>query len=479
MGGASFSFLEFGAAVVIFFNLSRHLAWRQTVLFLASIGFPLFFTRTPLAFVPLACFLLFGFIALRLMQAGARRSSYLVMLISVILIFIWLKKYSVLPSVLYLRFFYVTLGLSYIFFRVLHLIIDAHQNGLPKRVGFVSYINYTLNFTTFISGPIQRYQEFSAFQLVPKPLTLNVIQAGRAIERIVVGFFKVNVISLILSSIHLTAISTITSPLPWSSRVCQAILLIAVYPVYLYFNFSGYIDIVIGMARLLRIELPENFNRPFESDNAINFWGRWHMTLSMWLKTYVYNNLLIWLMRRYTKQNLEPFLGVFAFFVTFFLVGVWHGSTANFLVFGLLAGGGVSGVKLYQIFMTASLGKKPYRALASTPIYNALARGLNFTWFAITLLWFWSNSAQLSYLLHQVSGSAILAAIFLIFLIASILLEAWERIRAFALSWTWDQEPIVLSRYTRTAWSTALLVVSVGAVLLLNMPAPQIVYKGF
>ena len=99
----------------------------------------------------------------------------------------------------------------------------------------------------------------------------------------------------------------------------------ALFAVYLYANFSGYMDVVIGTARFLRIELPENFHWPFAATGYIDFWGRWHMTLSTWFKTYVYSPLLMTLMRRYPAASAEPYLGVFAYFVTFFFVGVWHG----------------------------------------------------------------------------------------------------------------------------------------------------------
>jgi D-alanyl-lipoteichoic acid acyltransferase DltB (MBOAT superfamily) len=413
------------------------------------------------------------------MQNAATRSSFAVLLVVAIAAFVWLKKYSFVPHVLTLRFFYLTLGLSYIFFRVLHLIIDAWQSSLAERVSAVSYLNYTLNFTTLISGPIQRYRDFAAMQLAPDPLPLKVRIAGRAVERIIAGFFKVNVLSLVLSEMQHSAITAIASPLPFGARVSQAILIIAVYPVYLYCNFSGYIDIVIGMARFLRIELPENFDRPFESDNAMNFWGRWHITLSLWLKTYVYNNLLLAMMRRYRQPGLEPFLGVFAFFVTFFLVGVWHGQTSEFIFFGVLTGGGVSGAKLYQVLMAKMLGRNRYRALSKNVVYNALARGLNFAWFAFTLLWFWSSWTQLADILKRVGAGPVAIALLVIFLGAAVLLEAWERVRALGLAWSWNQQPILLSRYTRTAWSTTLAVISAAVLLLLNTPAPDIVYKGF
>jgi D-alanyl-lipoteichoic acid acyltransferase DltB (MBOAT superfamily) len=479
MGSASLKFLAFGAVVAIVFNLSRRVAWRQAILLLASLSFLLFFSHSPQAFLPLAGFLAFGFGSLRLMQRGVARVGFAVFLIGAIGAFVWLKKYSFVPAPLCLHYSYVTLGLSYIFFRVLHLIIDAKQDALPEQVSLVSYLNYTLNFTTLISGPIQRYQDFASMQLAREPLKLNVIIAGQALERIVIGFFKVNILSLVLSTIRTDALSAITSPLPWGQRIGKATVIIAVYPIYLYCNFSGYIDIVIGLARFLRLELPENFNRPFSSDNFMNFWSRWHITLSQWLKTYVYNPLLIALMGWFPQVRLEPFLGVLAFFVTFFLVGLWHGQTSEFLFFGVLQGAGVSAVKLYQLSMTALMGRIRYKMLSKDPIYNCAARGLTFAWFAFTLLWFWSSWTQIGSILQHVGVGEPVIAMVVICLGAAILLEAWEHLRTLLLSWTWNNDPVISTRYARTVWGTALGVIALAVVALLNGPAPEIVYKGF
>ena len=130
-----------------------------------------------------------------------------------------------------------------------------------------------------------------------------------------------------------------------------AIATVAVYPLYIYCNFSGYIDIVIGIARFLRIQLPENFNRPFSSQNYMIFWSRWHITLSTWFQIYVYGPLCYWTLRRWRSPATEALLNVFAFFLTFFLVGLWHGQTSSFMFFGLLLGLGVSVTKLYQVLM--------------------------------------------------------------------------------------------------------------------------------
>lgn len=479
MGSASFQFLGFAFVAVAVFNLHHSLAWRQTVLLVASLVFLAFFSLNPISYIPLAAFLAFGFISVRLMQRGKRHSAFIPLLIAGIVGFIWLKKYSFIPGPFLLRFPYVTLGLSYIFFRVLHLIIDAKDGAIPGEVGLVSYLNYTLNFTTLISGPIQRYQDFAAMQLASKPLHLDILILGKSLERIIVGFFKVNVLSLFLGMAQTQALNNLTANAGSTDKIRYGIIIAASYPFYLYCNFSGYIDIVIGVARLLRLELPENFNRPFSSDNFMNFWSRWHITLSEWLKTYVYNPLLIVLMRRYSGPSIAPFLGVVAFFVTFFLVGVWHGQTSVFIFFGVLQGLGVSVTKLYQILMAKWLGKKQYRSLANNAVYNLFSRGLTFTWFTFTLLWFWSNWGQLEFIAHRMGAAEIVFSWTCIFLGASLLLGMWEAARSWLLSIEWQHQPVLLSRYTRTVWGTVLVVVAVAIVTLLNAPAPDIVYKAF
>jgi len=244
---------------------------------------------------------------------------------------------------------------------------------------------------------------------------------------------------------------------------------------YLYCNFSGYTDCAIGAGRFLGLVLPENFARPFAATNFIDLWSRWHITLSSWLKTYVYNPLLLISMRHLASPHLEPWLAVAAFFVTFFLVGVWHGQTSEFLFFGVLQGGGVAANKLYQITMTVRLGRRRYRALCENSAYRSLACGMTFAWFAFTLLWFWSNWQQLGTLASTLGGATCLAVGVVLVIIADVSLAALDAVRSrLRLA-----EPVLLSRYVRTVWGTTLVVVSFAVLAVMNMKAPDIVYQAF
>jgi alginate O-acetyltransferase complex protein AlgI len=236
---------------------------------------------------------------------------------------------------------------------------------------------------------------------------------------------------------------------------------------------------VIGVARWFGLVLPENFDRPFQSTNFIEFWSRWHITLSTWLKTYVYQPLMLRLMGRFPSRSSEPAIVVLALFVTFFLVGAWHGQTTTFLFFGVLQGSGVAANRLFQFSMTKRLGKQRYRALGANALYRALTRGLTFTWFGFTLLWFWSDWAQIHTFTNVLGVNVVLLAFLLLFVISTLVLSAWVAINNVVDSMTWSGASIAFSRYTRTMWSTALLVVIVAVVVLSNAPAPPIVYKNF
>lgn len=478
MDTASIQFVVFGLAAALLSNCSRSRVWRAAVLSAASIVFLALLAPHPVAFLPLTGFLLLGYAALAMVQRGWSRAMA-ASIVVVVFAYIWLKKYTFLPGAILLHHPYFTLGLSYIFFRVLHLIIEAGDNAQGRRVGFGAYLLYTLNFTTLVSGPIQRYDEFARGQFVETPVPLGARVIALQLERIVRGFFKVNVLALLFNMVRVDALERLSQQNSPSIKLSAAFQVAVVYPLFLYSNFSGYIDIVIAIARLMRLELPENFDRPFSASSVLDFWNQWHMTLSNWLKTYVYNPLLLALMRRISSLALQPFLGVFCFFVTFFLIGVWHGRTSEFVFFGLLTGGGMSINKLWQLQMSRVLGRKGYKALAANVVYVAFGRGLNYAWFAFTLLWFWSDWEQIGRIFHALSPSQWVGVWLAVWLAATVTLALWEWLRAALLSIETAEGPVLTSRYARVVYASALGLVAFAMTVLLSQPAPDIVYKAF
>jgi alginate O-acetyltransferase complex protein AlgI len=391
---------------------------------------------------------------------------------------VWLKRYTFVPRGALLPFHYVTLGLSYIFFRVMHMIVDAKDETLPVPVGITSYLNYTLNFTTIVSGPIQLYPDFASSQLNPEQRSLTLQECAWGLERVVIGFFKLRVLSAIFSAVQHAAHSQLSANQPLEAKLVTACVMLGSYPLYLYCNFSGFIDVMIGLGAIFHLDLPENFNRPFSASSFIEFWNRWHVTLSNWLKAYVYIPLVKSLMRRFPGSQIEPFIGVFAFFVTFFIIGAWHGPTSEFLFYGLLLGGGVALNKLFQVTMSKALGRKRYRVLDGNPIYTAFSRGLTFTYFIFSLIWFWSNWADI----HRLAGTLTIGQTIVVWLAlwlgSTASLAAWEMLREGALRISWEGATVLLSPSVRVAWVCYIAILSMLALSVASVATP-VLYQIF
>jgi D-alanyl-lipoteichoic acid acyltransferase DltB (MBOAT superfamily) len=477
MSGPSFEFVAFSVLVALVLAIRRTVPWRRGVMLLATAVFLWTFSQNLQAFLPLFGFVFAGFVSLRLVGRYPERATSIVTAV-LLLLFLWIKQYAFIPSATWLQFVYVRVGMSYILFRMLHLVLEARHDPSLGRTPFSAFLTYVISFNTLVAGPIQDYEDYREQELAAPTTRLTILEVGRAAERVIFGLFKTNVLAALFGQMRDDALGRITSGTPPASFI-DAVSVFALYPLFLYCNFSGYIDIVIGVSRLFPLRLPENFDRPFSATSFIDFWNRWHITLSQWLRRYVYNPLLLALMRRFPSRRAEPACAVIAFFVTFFLIGVWHGQTVAFIFFGFLQGLGVSGNKLYQIEMTRRLGRKAYAALSSRPVYAMFARGLTFTWFTFTLTWFWGSWSESVQVWGAVSAGRWAVVWLAILLASSVGLALWETVRRRLLAIEWQGTPLAYSPRLRTAWGTALLVIIAVVTLLANQGAPEIVYKNF
>ena len=402
-------------------------------------------------------------------------------MVAVVVTFIYLKRFSFTDNLVApLPFPYLTLGLSYILFRVLHVIVDAGSGGLPGRVGPLAFFRYTCNFLCFVSGPIQRYQDYAATDgVIAAPLDAD--RVYRAFSRIVTGYTKFVVIAASANYLFTNLSAPLLNGAPMGFvRLCAVFSLSAVaYTAYLYYNFSGYMDIVIGIGVLLGQALPENFDRPFSARSFLEFWQRWHMTLSNWFKLYLFNPFLMALMERVPAPAFTAYLGVIAFFVTFLVMGVWHGTTRVFVIYGLLMGAGASVNKLWQIVCADRLGKKRYRALSQTTAYSYAARGLTFAYFASALTCLWlPELPQFLGVVGRLGAVGLVAALVLLALgfgAAAFVLDA-----ALALMAARGESGRALASglvFRNMALATRLL--AVFAIASLFNKAPEFVYRAF
>lgn len=478
MAVPSISFLILVFVAAILFNLSSAPRWRQLVLLVTNIYFLSTFVHAPAELIPYVGFLGLGFALIHMVRRGVPTMAYAVSIGVLLFSFFWLKKYTFLPSAIFIGSPYLLVGMSYVFFRVMHLLIDARYPEDAYRLTIVDYVNYTLNFTSVTSGPIQRYEEY--FRMTTSEAWgLGPLDIGVGVERILIGLCKIMVLAVFVSIVQQRLAYHLTPNSGMLDRVGTVMALTALYPIYLYFNFSGYTDFVIGAGRFFRIKLPENFERPFTATSFIEYWNRWHMSLSNWLKSYVYTPLVTSLARHVRNPDLLPYMSAVGLFATFFLIGAWHGRTANFLFFGLLNGAGVALNQGYRIVMMKRLGRKGYAALGNTGWYSFICRGLTFTWIAFTLLWFWSDWVELGRFAAMLGPVAIAAGLGALVIAAAAALHVLMRIHDRSLAPEWRDRPVLNSRYVRTAWMSVMLLVVLVVQGVMDAGPPGIVYKDF
>jgi D-alanyl-lipoteichoic acid acyltransferase DltB (MBOAT superfamily) len=352
----------------------------------ASAGFLWTQHPDPGALAVLAAFVLSGFGAAHLVRGARGRLAAALYIVALTAAFIILKRYEFLrliPGDTLIAHALDLVGLSFIFFRQIHYVVDVSQGAVTKLDPF-AYMVYQLNPFSLLAGPIQRYQVFAENWSTLAPLTENASVVRRAYFRILVGVIKVAVVAeLILYNFHNAPEMHPALVFAWRFYL---------FPAYVYFNFAGYCDIVIAAARLFGIALPENFDRPYLARNMIEYWNRWHRSLTFWIRDYVFTPLYMAIAR--TAPALAPHLVFVCYFVALFLAGVWHGATWNFVIFGLLNAIGVSGAKIWENIIIARAGRKGLRAyLESKPILW-LARIATFHFVCVTMVFLRPESTQ-------------------------------------------------------------------------------------
>ena len=386
-------FYAFVFLTVLAFHVSANLSYRKTVLSIANLVLIASFTTAWLQLAPLAVFLVLGFVVVTLVSHNRTALAMAVGLLIILSAYIFLKQFFFLQAYS-LPFAYTVVGLSYVLFRIVHLIVDVSSGEIESIPGPLEFFRYTCNFLCFVSGPIQTWQEFRTDE-ASLAAALNSELVFKAFSRVITGLLKVAVIAAAANYLYENVSVQILLPDQTGRSIgfyAKYAFSAASYTAYLYYNFSGYMDIVIGVGALLGQRIPENFDRPFSARSFLEFWQRWHMTLSLWFKAYVFTPLMLILVRLFPSPAATAYLGVLCFFVTFLLMGIWHGSTAVFVIYGLLMGLGASVNKLWQVGMNAFLGKKKYRALQDQWAYSELCRGLTFGYFAMALTCLWVSS---------------------------------------------------------------------------------------
>lgn len=213
-------------------------------------------------------------------------------------------------------------GISFYTFLSLSYTIDVYRGQLRAERSFLRFASFVSFFPQLVAGPIVR-----ATEMLPQfrsQLTLDADAVDYAAWRILKGLFKKVVFADFIAAYFTDVV--FSSPADYSSA--ENLFALYAFTLQIYADFSGYSDIAIGVARLLGFKLPENFDRPYQSVHVGDFWRRWHMTLSTWLRDYLFFPL--------GGSRGSSFRTYFNLSLTMFLVGMWHGASWNFVVYSLL-----------------------------------------------------------------------------------------------------------------------------------------------
>lgn len=216
-------------------------------------------------------------------------------------------------------------GISFYTFQGLGYTIDVYRGRIPAEKGFLRLACFLAFFPQLVAGPILRASDFLP-QLRERP-RLTREDVDFAMWRISKGLLKKVVLSDFIAASFTDRV--FASPAEHSSL--ENLLALYAFTLQIYADFSGYSDIAIGVGRLLGFRIPENFNRPYQAVDVADFWRRWHITLSTWLRDYVYYPL--------GGSRTSPARTYVNLWLTMFLVGIWHGASWNFVIYALLQAG--------------------------------------------------------------------------------------------------------------------------------------------
>ena len=238
-------------------------------------------------------FVLCVWLATRAVDRWRSAAALAAILFLLIGLFGWLKRYEMLAFLPFSSRLPTIVGLSYVLIRALQLLIDLREDT-AARPDVLTLFNYLTAWQSLVSGPIQRFQDFEAQQRDFATFSLDAQIVDYALRRAARGYVLLVVLSNYVQLVWLNLADYAThgyAPLALAGAQLS-------FLVYLFLNFAGYTDVVIGLGCLTGLRLPENFNRPWMSTSFLDFWRRWHMSMSSWFKTYVFTPLSAYLMRR-------------------------------------------------------------------------------------------------------------------------------------------------------------------------------------
>ena len=231
------------------------------------------------------------------------------------------------------------IGISYMSFKTIQIMLEISDGLIKEKVSVKDYLQFLLFFPTVSAGPIDRSRRFlkEINEVMPRKEYLEL--AGDGVYRIVLGLLYKVVLSTYVYQMLLALNNTGT--------VVYSIKYMYLYTLYLFFDFAGYSLMAVGSSNILGIQTPMNFNKPFLSVDIKDFWTRWHITLSTWLRDFVFSRVLMQVIRKkWFKNRLHN--ATYAYMVNMLVMGFWHGLSVSYIVYGFYHGILMAGFEVYQ-----------------------------------------------------------------------------------------------------------------------------------
>jgi D-alanyl-lipoteichoic acid acyltransferase DltB (MBOAT superfamily) len=265
------------------------------------------------------------------------------------------------------------LGISFFTFEFIHYVAEVYKGLKPMR-NPIDFALFAAFFPTQIAGPIKRFPDFA--KQLQHPLRLREVNFDAGIGLILRGLLKKTVLADVLAPVVAQTFHT-----PGTLGAGTAWFAVLAFAAQIYGDFSGYTDIGRGCAQLLGYSVPENFARPYQSANPAEFWHRWHMSLSTWLRDYLYIPL--------GGSRVSPPRVYINLMITMALGGLWHGAQWHYMVWGIYQGVLLCAHRLWA----RSVGKMAwYRRLLHVPVLNFLTRPFTLIFVCVGWIFFRADS---------------------------------------------------------------------------------------
>ena len=360
---AIFLFLFLPSFLILYYIVPK--TWRNAFLFAASLLFYAWGEGEIVLVLLLSASI--NFMAGRLVEKGQRRAGLIVSLTGSLSLLFYYKyasflvdsarsftamtglealKISAVPSIA------LPIGISFYTFQGISYVLDVYWGRIRANRSFLAFGTYVAMFPHQIAGPIVRYADIAP-ELAKRTVTVEKFGAGA--ERFIIGLAKklllANTFAAVADTVFNANSNTYSTETAWLGAVA--------YALQIYFDFSGYSDMAIGLGKMVGFDFKENFNYPYIARSVQDFWRRWHISLSSWFRDYVYIPL-----GGNRGSQLRTYVNLF---IVFLVTGLWHGASWNFIVWGLYYG-------LFLAIERAGLGKWLHRAWSPLAhVYTLLA----------------------------------------------------------------------------------------------------------